>query len=337
MNGPNMPFGMPVDRPVDGPSNSEPMQVRAPAGPDSGGNVHPVVVQLPASQAPERGGAERRLEGMRGRGPGRAGLIRIDSQLSDRDRRVLELVGEHRFLTTSQLKQMAFTGHASDRTAARVARRGLRQLAAHWLIQELPRRIGGLYGGSNAHVWHLTQAGKRLLALAAGDGVYVSAARLRDPSMNFVKHALAIGDVRVSAEEMARTGAFTITDVTVEPSCWRTYINLGGGRETIRPDIAMTTVTSDGRFEDRWFVEVDLGTEHLPTVIAKCRQYEAYRATGAEQVDSGVFPLIVWATNSEVRADKLRAAIRGSRGLDRDLYRVVTIPDVAGLIGGGAI
>ena len=69
----------------------------------------------------------------------------------------------------------------------------------------------------------------------------------------------------------------------------------------LRPDLFVSLGVGD--FEHRWFCEVDRGTEHLPAILRKCRQYEAYYATGAEQRDHGVFPRACWIVPDQRRAD----------------------------------
>ena len=74
-------------------------------------------------------------------------------------------------------------------------------------------------------------------------------------------------------------------------------------------------------FTDRWFLEVDLGTESLPTLLKKCGIYEQYRATGIEQEQHGVFPLVLWLFTKQERADRLERAIVRSPRLTSQLYR----------------
>lgn len=56
-----------------------------------------------------------------------------------------------------------------------------------------------------------------------------------------------------------------------------------------------------GAYEDRCFVEVDLGTESRLVIAGKLRTYLDYFQAGAEQAEHGVFPRVVLLTNSEVR------------------------------------
>ena len=275
--------------------------------------------------------------GRQGRGLGVARLLTLAASHSARDVSVLELLHEHRFLTTTHLYVLLFEEkHANEGTGLRVCRRILARLHRHHLIDQLPRRVGGYGAGSSAGVWFLTPTGQRLRSLARGDGANLPPARVRDPSTRFVAHTLAVADVRVRIHQAARTGRFAVRSLETEPQCWRPYLGLHGVREILKPDLALTTVSADGQYEDSWFIEVDLGTEHLPTVLGKCAQYETYRRTGTEQARCGVFPLVVWITTTPERAEKLRAGIHRTRSLDNALHRVITSDQLADLITGGA-
>jgi hypothetical protein len=311
---------------------------------NTGGNESHVVVPLisraRAARTPERPNVARTPrvgDGRQGRGLGQARLLGLVATLSARDRSALDLLHEHRFLTTTHLYALLFEEkHANAATGMRVCRRVLARLHRHQLIDQLPRRVGGYGAGSSAGVWFLTPTGQRLRSLTRGDGATMPPARVRDPSTRFVAHTLAVADIRVRLHQAARTGQFAVRRLETEPHCWRPYLGLHGVREILKPDLALTTVSADGQYEDSWFIEVDLGTEHLPTVLGKCSQYEAYRRTGTEQDRRGVFPLVVWITMTDERADKLQAGIHRTHSLDEALHRVITPDLLTDLITGGA-
>lgn len=311
---------------------------------NTGGNeshvVVPVISRARAARTPERPNVARTPrvgDGRQGRGLGQARLLGLAATLSARDRSVLGLLHEHRFLTTTHLYVLLFEEkHANQGTGLRVCRRVLARLHRHHLIDQLPRRVGGYGAGSSAGVWFLTSTGQRLRSLTRGDGANLSPARVRDPSTRFVAHTLAVADIRVRLHQAARADCFAVRWLETEPHCWRPYLGMHGAREILKPDLALSTVSTDGQYEDSWFIEVDLGTEHLPTVLGKCSQYEAYRRTGTEQDRRGVFPLVVWITMTDERADKLRAGIYRTRSLDEALHRVITPGQLSALITGGA-
>lgn len=296
--------GLPLALPFGSTNVEQEPQVRAASSESTGTNTPHL------SDAEQR---ERRLS--------RRALEQLDRTLPQRDREVLDLVAVHRFLTTRQLERFVFTGHASEETAARVARKVLARLERSLLLRPLDRRIGGVRAGSAARIWQLTSGAARLLR---ADGVNF---RRPDPSPRFLMHCLAVGDVHLALRGL-EGDVVPAVDVQIEPDSWRTFIGSGGERRTLQPDLA--AVVHASAFDERWFLEVDLGTESLSTVLRKCAQYEAYRATGIEQEDHGAFPIVWWLMTSAERVDRLLESIRRTASLTPGLYRVILINEIAG-------
>lgn len=244
----------------------------------------------------------------------------LSRDLSPRERAVLDSLDRFRLLTTEQLQLLHFTDHATPTSAARVCRRVLRQLARDRVVEPLERRVGGFQAGSTSFVWRVGPVGDRLLR--ADDPAPRS--RRKEPSTRYLDHCLAIADCHCRLTLASRQGELELLRSDPEPSSWRRYQGLGGSREILKPDLFAVTATGD--YEDHWFVEVDRGTESLPTLLRKCAQYETYRRTGREQVDGGVFPWVLWVMSRTERVDVLQAAIRAARDLDASLYRLTT-PD----------
>lgn len=267
----------------------------------------------------------------RTRGRGAAGMAEQAQALSARDRDILRSLARHRFMTTNQIERLFFFDHASSLAGARGCRRVLRRLDDADLAVRLPRRVGGLGAGSAASIWSLAPLGGRALAYLDGDGLSV---RVREPSVRFVAHSLAVAEVHVRLAEAARTGVFELSQIQIEQEGWRRYLGLSGSTSCLKPDLAVVTATPD--FEDHWFIEVDLGTEHVPTILKKCQQYQTYRQTGIEQADANFFPVVIWVAPTRMRAEKLWDAISGSRGLDQGLFRVTEMDGVTGVISGAA-
>ena len=273
-------------------------------------------------------------EGRR-RGPGRAGLLALGERLSERDRAVLDAVSTHRFLTTRHIEQLLFHDHASALAGARACRRTLARLEGWSLLQRLQRRVGGLRAGSAASIWAVSTVGQRLRSLHAGEGAIV---RVREPSERFARHCLAIADLHVSLVLAERAGQLEVLETALEPDCWRSYLAFSGIREVLKPDLFAVTISpSDPDFEHHWFVERDLGHEHLPTVLAKCRQYQQYQRTGQEQQARGIFPLVVWVMSNELRVSRLQDNLTAARGLDAVLFRVTTPESFMTLVTGGTV
>lgn len=258
-------------------------------------------------------------------------LERIDRDLSRRERAVLGSLADFHFMTTAQLRHLHFVDHATNEAAARICRRVLHRLAVLRVIEPLERRIGGIRAGSASFVWRVGTVGDRLLS-QNGDGD--RRRRRKEPSLRHLNHCLAVADCAVALESLARGREVELLLRETEPACWRPYLGDGGNRETLKPDLFAATAA--GAYEDRWFIEVDCGTESLPTLLSKCAQYERYRRTGREQTNHGIFPAVVWVLPTEARLLKLAAALHASRSLDEALFRLTTPADFAPLITRGA-
>ena len=297
--------------------------------------------QLPSSLSASVQAASGRLEGTntprtssaehyRPAGSGRVGAVQLDRLnrlLPERDRRVLERVREHRYLSTHQIQEFVFTTHQSEDSAARTTRRVLLRLQRSLLLRPLERRIGGVRAGSSAQLWQLTPAAARLL-LDEG-----STYRTHEPSPRFLGHCLAVADVHLALRQMTSTSELSAVDVAVEPASWRRYSGSGGEARWLQPDLAATVSTFE--YDDRWFIEVDLGTESLPTLLKKCGQYEAYRSSGIEQDATGGFPLVLWVFTKPQRVEQLARMVLRSPRLTPQLFRYADPTTLLDVLRGG--
>jgi len=261
---------------------------------------------------------------------GRRRLRVIERELSERDWAILASLDQHRFLTSRQLQALHFHQHATTDAATRICRRVLTRLCELGVVEHLARRVGGVRAGSASYVWRVGPVGDRLLRQAQGEG---ARARRKEPSARHLDHCLAIADCHLALVTAARAGHLELLRVATEPDSWRAYLGAGGAPELLKPDLYAVTVT--GEYEDHWFVELDRATESLPTLVRKCGQYERYRRTGREQVETGVFPLVVWVVPDYQRATKLQAALDTARRLDTTLFRITTPERFAELVCGG--
>lgn len=255
-------------------------------------------------------------------------LTRLADELPERDRAALEVIGAHRYLTTHQIQRFVCIGHTSDQSAARTARALTRRLSEQGLLRPMERRIGGLHPGSAATVWQLAPAGHKLLR-REGSGY-----RTHLPSPRFLSHCLAVADVHLGIRTLPGQAGITAVHTETEPTCWRRYSGQGGEPRWLQPDLFASISTA--AYDDHWFVEVDLGTESLPTLLSKCRQYEAYRATGIEQDRLGAFPVVLWVLLREQRIEPLRAALVRSSTLDPALHHLVRPSEVRQVLEQGA-
>ena len=262
---------------------------------------------------------------------GRRQLVRVAETLSDRDWALLASLAKHRFLTTRHIETLHFHSHASPLSAARAARRVLARLHQQRIVTHLDRRVGGVRAGSASYVWTLGPVGDRMLRRRQGEDR--SRRRVYEPSATFLDHTLAVADAHVALLQAERDGVLELVTVEIEPACWRTYLGAAGQTVTLRPD--MYVVTAAGEFEDSWFIEVDRGTEHLPTLLDKCRAYAAYRASGREQAERGVFPRVVWSVPDQRRYERLNAALDNTHSIDRELFSVVLSDELVALLATG--
>jgi hypothetical protein len=251
-------------------------------------------------------------------------------ELSDRDKAILESLRTHRLLRTSHLQRLYFAaGHATASAAAKATMRVLTRLEALALVARLERRIGGVRAGSSGIVWQLGSTGDRLLRTMHGE---TRRRRYTEPSAAFTAHTLAVADLAVQFHELHRQRAVELIDLEPEPAAWRSFLAPTGSREWLKPDLF--AITASGEFEDHWFLEADLATEHPPVVVRKAHTYQRYAATGMHQARHGLFPAVVWVVPDAARKDTLHKALAGDRGLQRELFQVITTGAFAALIAG---
>ncbi|MDO3175891.1 replication-relaxation family protein [Mycobacteroides abscessus] len=258
-------------------------------------------------------------------------------RLSDRDRAILRSVDDHQFLTARHIEALHFDAIAAT-ARSRIARRTLARLRELRILGTLERRIGGIRAGSEGLIYYVDVAGDRLLERRARRG------RLRyEPTARFVAHRLAVAETHLSLLAADRSGDIELADSAIEPATWRHFTGLGAARRTLKPDLYAETATADDLVR-AWFIEVDLGTEHIPTLLTKCREYETYRQTGIEQDRHGAFPLVVWSlthpdpAKAARRRHALTEAIAADRTLPSALFRIGAPDQLLPLIQrGGAL
>ena len=255
------------------------------------------------------------------------GLSILRNQLSLRSVDIISRVTELHFMSGQQISSMYFPSdeHESPEGAARAARRNLEFLTRERLLVRLQRRVGGARAGSSSFIYALGPVGHRLLALER------PRPRYREPSATFIDHTLGISQLVVDVSVAARSGELDFLDRQSEPLCWRAF-SWRGAPATLRPDLYLALGVQD--LERRWFCEVDNGTEHLPAVIKKCRQYEAYYQSGKEQLDHGVFPRVCWLVPDERRATALRRAISSEPRLSQPLFVIALRSDAVATLRG---
>lgn len=262
---------------------------------------------------------------------GRIALDRLTRLLSDRELAVIRSVATYRYLTGHQIEQLHFQGHATKDTAARTRRRVLERLVAGRFLDQLPRPIGGVRGGSGAHVFALGTVGYRVVH---GEARRSGTPRDGGPSTTFLAHTIAVAQVGIDLTTAAGRDGIERVTIETEPNCWRSYQRGLGGVETLKPDLHAEIFTSE--FEDRWFVEVDRATESLAAIRTKCQNYLDYYRTGIEQERSHLFPRVVWSVPSDKRARQIQEVISRMKGVPDGLFGVTIDSRTVERILGGA-
>ncbi|WP_421877399.1 replication-relaxation family protein [Mycolicibacterium wolinskyi] len=247
-------------------------------------------------------------------------------------------VDQHQFLTVHHIETLHFAS-ITPTARGRITRRVLARLRSLRVLDVLDRHIGGIRSGSQGLIYHVGVSGDRILERPVRRG-----ARLRyEPSTRFLAHRLAVADAHIAIVVADGNKALELIDSAVEPSTWRRYTGIGAARRILKPDLfAETAPHGGGDMVRAWFIEVDLGTEHIPTLLTKCREYEAYRQTGIEQDHHGAFPLVIWSmahtdqATAQRRRDMLTNAIARDPRLPSALFRIVAPDNVLTvLLGGG--
>ncbi|RWR21290.1 hypothetical protein D8Y24_09090 [Agrococcus lahaulensis] len=254
-------------------------------------------------------------------------LEHLRQRLPERDHCILQLVSEHRFITTMQLQRLCFADHRTTAAGVRACRRVLERLQRLRILTRLERQIGGAGSGSQAHTWHLDTIGDRLTRTADGPR-----RRAYEPSTTFLTHTLAVAEARTRLEEAARLGVFDLRGVAIETAAGRAILGQGGGLRHLRPDL-IADLQLDGEAMTV-HLEVDLGTETYRTLIGKCELYARWASTLPPDATA---PLVVWQLPSETRLERLSRDIQAHPGLDPDQFALTTPDGLIQAVSGEAI
>jgi hypothetical protein len=237
-------------------------------------------------------------------GPARVRLSHVEhiaQRLSTRDRQIMDTVHRLRLATGNQLERLHFAD-LSPASRGRTRRRVLNRLVSWRVLATLPRRVGGVRAGSTGLIYHLDTAGNWLMRhQTAGTGT-TAPRRTTGPSPKLATHTLAISELYVQLAEHARTGAFRIAAFETEPACW--WPNTAGGQ--LKPD-AHTLLTTD-RYQDCWWIEIDLATETLPRIKKKLLSYLDFAHQGGTG-PTGVLPRILITTPTAQRCTAVTVLI----------------------------
>ena len=251
-------------------------------------------------------------------GPGRVRtghVERLRESLSGRDWAVMQDVARLRLATSKQLERLHFA-ELLGASRSVVRRRVLGRLVQERVLATFERRIGGERAGSEGLIYYLDTAGQRLLA---ADG---SVRRMQPPGERYVRHVLAVAGVFVDLTERAREGGLLLDRFEAEPGSW--WPDGRGGR--LKPD-GYTRVSSSDHF-DSWWLEVDLATEHLPTIKRKLAVYGDFYMRGQLGPDK-VMPLVLVTVPNAKRCSEIDRLIRQLPLQTGELFTVALHNDAA--------
>ena len=239
-----------------------------------------------------------------------AQLESIRSDLTDRDKRILLFMRNLHYMKTDQVRRVFYPLEEGKTPLSRTVStsKNLNRLKGLGLISHLEKRAGGIKSGAKGLIWHITEAGARLLYL--GTDMQNARKRQLEPSPTFLRHTIAVTETFVQVVEICRDDPVTkLSRIEVEPDCWRDY-QKSGKSISLRPDLYVKTTT--GEYFDHIFIEVDLDTESPSAIVEKCRRYLEYYQTGKEQKAYGAFPLVLWIAPDVKRKDRMKEAITHS-------------------------
>jgi hypothetical protein len=233
-----------------------------------------------------------------------ARVVKIQRSLGELDRAVLQSLERLRLLTTNHIQRLHMV-NGSLATQGRRTRALLRRLTNLGLVVCLPREIGGHLAGSGMAIFCLSRQGQVVLA---SPDVAPRRRMLWTTKPYFQDHMLAVSEQYVRLVDTCRRGAAELLGFSAEPACWRGYAGRGGEPATLKPDAYVRVGIEDCELSS--FIEVDLGTESLPTIRRKCQVYASYWHTGLEQQRYGVFPRVVWLVPDERRLEGVTGVVQ---------------------------
>jgi hypothetical protein len=227
-------------------------------------------------------------------------------------------VARLRLTTGKQLERLHFAELAGSSCSV-VRRRVLGRLVQERVLATLERRIGGVRAGSDGLVYYLDTAGQRLLT---ADGPF---RRMQPPGERYVRHVLAVAGFYVDLTERAREGGLRLDSFEAEPASWWPD-GLGGH---MKPD-GYVRVSSHDHF-DSWWLEVDLATEHLPTLKRKLAVYGDFYMRGQLGPDK-IMPLVLVTVPDAKRLSEIDRLIHQLPPKAGELFTVALHNDAADMI-----
>jgi Replication-relaxation len=208
--------------------------------------------------------------------------------LTSREQTILRDLDRVRLLTGQQIERLHFWNLASSNARGSARRRSLGRLVANQLVVTLPRRVGGERAGSAGLVYSLDSRAQRDRASWADSPEAAGRKRVRRPwpiGWSFVSHGLDVAELYVRLREAESRHELRLVRLDAEPASW--YPTATG---LLKPDAY--AVWERGGWEQHWWIEVDRGTETLPTLRRKLMEYLQVINSG-DLGPMGVVPLVL--------------------------------------------
>ncbi len=259
----------------------------------------------------------------------------IDVSLEDRDRELMQLIRRFRFMRTDQLCKIFFSKpEGTERAKLSRTTRCLHRLEKWGVLSHLPRRVRPNRGGTYGLVWRLTETGIRVLNLGR-----TGAKRQRpyEPSETFLEHTLAVADIYTDIVTLCQSRDYlNILDERIESEAAKTFrypdspfvINK---EIKVWPDLYVKLQNRDEKGDtvtDRWFIEVDRGTERSKELKEKCERYVIYCKSGRTKKDYGSNPSTLFVVPNERRKEQITAIAKEATEYKKMFY-VVTREELA--------
>lgn len=265
-----------------------------------------------------------------------ARLMALADEMPLHERQIVETVARLTLVSGRQLSQLFIyisnTSTTNPAAHARRVRRVLAGLVQRRVLDRLEhRRQGGVGGGSASWVYALGPAGRRLIAYWAGEGLPRSRGAY-EPTATWTTHTLAVSELYVQLRAAQQAGRVELLAFDAEPACHRRYTRLGGAAGYLKPDAYLRL--GIGEYEDSFFVEIDLGSEHRGQLTRQHRAYGEHFRSGVEQVKTGIYPGVLWIVPDDKRAVLLRDIEQGLPEQSRRLFGVTTSERAVDLLCG---
>ncbi|MFC0040713.1 replication-relaxation family protein [Actinomadura rayongensis] len=215
---------------------------------------------------------------------------------------ILETVYRLGLVTGSQIERLYFSGMASRFT---VRKRVMHRLVESRALVILPRRVGGNFGGSSPAIYAIDPAGSMLIRTIHGIPERQKKVIGGRVSPRLHSHILAVSEIYVQLIESSRRLPFAVAEFQTEPESWWTT-DLG---DVVKPDAYAALVRRNHQVTDHWWIEVDRGTEGVPVLQEKMRNYLRIAQSDATG-PGGVIPRVLFSTPDNRRTGALTRAAR---------------------------